>query len=54
MIDLKSSINDVLSNIRCSDIFLPKIGVDIFVDKDKRLSEVLAEKKLISIQHSQH
>jgi len=46
MIDLKSSINDVLSNIRCSDIFLPKIGVDIFVDKDKRLSEVLAEKNI--------
>lgn len=39
----KSSIKDVLSNIRHSDVFLSRVGIDITND-DRMLSEALAEK----------
>lgn len=42
----KSSLQDVLSTIAHSDIFLGKIGIDIINNKDKLLSELLAEKNL--------
>lgn len=46
MIGLNSSINDVLSNIRCSDIFLTQIGIDIIMDRDNMLSDILAAKNI--------
>jgi len=46
MIGLRSSIKDVLLNVRSSDVFLAKIGIDINADKKQTLSEVLAAKNI--------
>ena len=42
----KSSINDVLSSISRSDVFLTKIGIDLVADKNRMLSEVFVEKNI--------
>lgn len=42
----KSSINDVLSSIRRSDVFLTNVGIDLVADKNRMLSEVFVEKNI--------
>jgi regulator of cell morphogenesis and NO signaling len=42
----KSSVNDVLKNIRNSDILLKNIGIDVAQSGDRVLSDVFLEKKI--------